>query len=190
MRLYLSQTQPSNESRYIVRRFQDDGKVTEITPQLEDGYPKGAKDEKAENGAHTHAESVQSVALETQTEDEAFEWREVIRGQFCTCRLVSKIDLFHRLSRRTSMVDWLGLFRPNYQSLLVFFIPVRRFERDYFFHSEFLTAQQSYRASDTRERKHKSAPVRTQPTLSLLLLRKCPSSTLRACCSSHRQVSA
>ncbi|XP_006460083.1 hypothetical protein AGABI2DRAFT_66982 [Agaricus bisporus var. bisporus H97] len=35
----------------------------------------------AEHDAHTHAESVQSsVALETQTEDEVFEWREVVRG--------------------------------------------------------------------------------------------------------------
>lgn len=72
---------------YIVRRYQDDGKTTQVTPRLEDGYP---KDEKLEHDAHTHAESVQSsVALETQTEDEVFEWREVVRGWFYIFYLIS-----------------------------------------------------------------------------------------------------
>ncbi|KAF7776169.1 hypothetical protein Agabi119p4_4562 [Agaricus bisporus var. burnettii] len=66
------------EREFAVRRYQDDGKTIQVTPRLEDGYP---KDEKLEHDAHTHAESVQSsVALETQTEDEVFEWREVVRG--------------------------------------------------------------------------------------------------------------
>lgn len=61
----------------IVRRFEGDGKMAEVVLRHENGLAS----EKAEEGSHSHTESVQSaILLETQQADEKFEWREVMRG--------------------------------------------------------------------------------------------------------------
>jgi hypothetical protein len=62
-----------------VRRFELDGKTSEVILKQED-IP--ATDDKAEKGTRSHVDSVQSAVFpETQQEDEKFEWREVKRGK-------------------------------------------------------------------------------------------------------------
>jgi len=66
------------ERDFAVRRFEKDGKTSEVIIRHQDGP---ATDDKAEKGSHSHVESVQSaVLLEAQQGDEKFEWKEVKRG--------------------------------------------------------------------------------------------------------------
>ncbi|KAF9451708.1 MFS general substrate transporter [Macrolepiota fuliginosa MF-IS2] len=65
------------ERDFAVRRFQEDGKTAEIISGDDDS----PMEDKAEKGSQAHHESAQPVILlETQKEDERFEWREVVRG--------------------------------------------------------------------------------------------------------------
>ncbi|KXN90243.1 hypothetical protein AN958_04034 [Leucoagaricus sp. SymC.cos] len=66
------------ERDFAVRRFRSDGKLAELSLGTEGA---SMPDVKAEKGARSQTESVRSVVLlETQQDNEKFEWREVIRG--------------------------------------------------------------------------------------------------------------
>ncbi|KAF5363674.1 hypothetical protein D9756_000641 [Leucocoprinus leucothites] len=66
------------ERDFAVRRFREDGEPVENALSNTVSSP---TDEKPGEGTRSHTESVQSaILLETHSDDERFEWREVVRG--------------------------------------------------------------------------------------------------------------